>query len=373
MYRCDATDLHGRKISGKGKGKGSEAVASALFEALEHYCLFISGSQALVRARLGEHLLDAEIIEGSPLFSLLSVRQAPPLSRVMFKGLLLPEVEIRAPAFLFDPQFKSSSARETVYLRMSGFSRYATNSGTAAGTTLEDAQLHALMELIERDALSIELLATVFAQSPKPVRRIVKESLSCYLRELVALVERETGGIVTIWHISSDDIHIPVILVRLTDPSDAKYGYFGSGASLYVDYAIERSLMEAVQGYRIYTEELSKPLLEGIEKLLPGSPYRRCLLEYGIFEYGGGERKVDFCTLVDDYSIYISMPIIEQINVAVNVLKYAGLEVYARTLFSQDIHVAQIYCPGLERFFLASAGVFVTPGHRGRRALFHAK
>ena len=149
------------------------------------------------------------------------------------------------------------------YLRISGLCRYSTNSGTAAGTTLEDAQLHALMELVERDALSIELLATVFAPNPRSVRRMTRKSLTDELRKMFAIAERETGGIVTIWYIASD-IQIPAILAAAWIPSDMNYGYFGSGASLYVDCAIKRALTEAVQGFHIYTAELPRPCLANI-------------------------------------------------------------------------------------------------------------
>lgn len=364
MYRCDATDAIGGRVSGKGKGIGSQAVASALFEAIEHYFLSLDAEQPLTRLTLGEHPLDAEVIDGSPSFSPISVKRSPPLSRIVFRRLDAQEIDIAAPAFLFSPEFESQSASESEYLRTTGLCRYSTNSGTAAGTTLEDAQLHALMELIERDALSIELLATVFARKPRPVRRIIHESLTNDLKELVRLSEHETGGMVTIWDMTTDT-QIPSILVRLTDPSQMRYAYFGSGASLYVEYAIERALTEAVQGFHIYNTETPGTPLHSIEKSSRRTPYQRCLLEYGYFEYCGGEQDVSLSMLAKEYATHSALTIKEQIQVAISALNNVDISVYGRVLFSQEIHIAQIYSPGLERFFLASAGVPVVPGKRG--------
>lgn len=369
MYRCDVMDVTGKKNSGKGKGIGSQVVASALFEAIEHYCLSIDVVQTLTKIKLGEHPLDGEIIDGSPSFSSILVKKSPPLSRILFRKLDENEVEIAAPAFLFDPRFEAQSASESEYLRVTGLCRYSTNSGTAAGTTLEDAQLHALMELIERDALSIELLSTIFASKPKPVRRIINESLTDELRELVKLSEDETGGVITIWNITTDT-QIPTILVRLANPLEMSQAYFGSGASLYVEYAIERALMEAVQGFHIYTKETSRThLLLHINKFKYRTPYQRCLLEYGYFDYRGGEQQVPLSILIKEYPIDFALTIKEQIQMAINALKNAEISVYGRVIFSNDVHVAQIYSPSLERFFLASVGVPIVPGKRGLRSL----
>jgi len=368
MYRCDVTDAAGLKIQGKGKGLGDQSIASALFEAIEHYCYVSCKPENLLRLKLGEHPLDGEIVDGSPSFSLLSRRQAPPLTRIIFEKINALGIEIAAPAFLFNPEFKSTSARESEFLRISGLRRYATNSGTASGTTIEDAQLHAIMELVERDALSLELLATVFASKPRSIRNIDRSSLTDYLAELVCLAERETGGKISIWNITSE-LEIPAILVRLTDPLDPKYGFFGSGASLYFDYAIERALMEAVQVFQICTAELSRPYLPDSISPQRSSPYLRCLIEYGRFDYCGGEANVTLSALYQRYQIRSGLTVVEQIEIAINLLEKFGVCVFGRTLFSQEIYVVQLYSPKLERFFLVSEGVFVAPGDRGRTLL----
>lgn len=368
IYRCDVTDATGLKIPGKGKGLGDQAIASALFEAIEHYCHVTNKPGESINLKLGGHPLDGKIVDGSPFFSLLSRRRAPPLTRIVFEKINTLGIEIAAPAFLFDPEFKSASASESEFLRISGLRRYATNSGTASGTTIEDAQLHAMMELVERDALSIELLSTIFAPKPRPVRSIDRRSLNDHLEELVSLAERETGGKISIWYITSD-IKIPAILVRLTDPLDPEYGFFGSGASLYVDYAIERALMEAVQVFQICTAEIVEPYSTKTNAANRNSPYLRCLIEYGRFDYCGGEQQVTLSALNKDCPMRSRLTVKEQIEIAVNILESAGVFVFTRNLLSHEISVVQLYSPELERFFLISAGIFVAPGKRGLKVL----
>lgn len=368
IYRCDVTDAAGLKIQGKGKGLGDQSIASALFEAIEHYCYVTNEPENSVILKLGEHPLDEEIFDGSPSFSLLSRRRAPPLTRIVFGKMDALGIQIAAPAFLFNPEFKSTAELESDFLRMSGLRHYATNSGTASGTTIEDAQLHAIMELVERDALSLELLATVFASKARPVRNIDRSSLTDHLAELVYFAELETGGTVSIWCIASE-LKIPAILVRLSDPLDPDYGFFGSGASLYVDYAIERALMEAVQVYHICTSELSKPYLPNSIFSKSSSPYLRCLIEYGRFDYSGGEQNVTLSALNQYYQMRSGLTVKEQIEISVSMLEKSGICVFQRTLLSHEIYVVQLYSPKLERFFLVSAGVFVAPGKRGLKLI----
>jgi len=361
MVRCDAVDREGRSVCGKGKGSGTSAVVSAVFEAIEHYCCLSLREKALLSGILGELPLDTEIIEGSPLFTERFRRIAPPLSRVLLKGLNSMGAAIAAPAFLLDPYFRSGSSREIGYLKATGLIQYATNSGAASGTTLEDARLHALMELVERDALSIEILSTIFSSNARPVRRIIVQSLTEQLLSYVDLAERETGGKVAIFYIASE-LPIPVVLARLSDPVDGAYGYFGSAAAVCLERAIESAVAEAVQGFHIDTSELSEPQLQA--RATEGSPYYDCLLEYGRFEYRGGLTDVRLC---DIEAIIGSRDI--QWQSIINSLDCAGIHVYERVIYANDVYVVQLYAPQLERFFLATAGLFVKPGQRGLKAL----
>src|SRR5262245_29291444 len=94
IYRFDLIDAVRLKISGKGKGLGDQSIASALFEAIEHYFHVTNKPQESPSLVLGEHPLDREILDGSPGFSLLSQREAPPLTRVIFEKINTLGIEI---------------------------------------------------------------------------------------------------------------------------------------------------------------------------------------------------------------------------------------------------------------------------------------
>ncbi|HCM5083351.1 TPA: YcaO-like family protein [Klebsiella aerogenes] len=368
MYRCDLIAGKEIKASGKGKGAGLQVIASSLFEALEHYFLIFGAEQFLTCLRLGEHPLDTDIIEHSLIFNQCQSKDVPSFTRIYFSRFYSDEIKMAVPAFLFDPEFFPESLVEYECIRNMGLLKYSTNSGTAAGTTLEDAQLHALMELIERDALSIELLSTIFSANPRPVLKININTLTDDLKKLVYLSELETKGKVTMWFITTD-VGVPAVLARVMLPCDHNYGHFGSGASLNIEYAIERALVEAVQGFHIYKHEIQKIRLINTEKLKKHSPFRRCLLEYGLFEYAGGEQDISFDALVKKHPVDLGITVSEQINIAINMLKNAGVIVYHRIILSGDVYISQLYSPSFERFFLVSTGALVMPGKRGRNIL----
>jgi ribosomal protein S12 methylthiotransferase accessory factor len=366
--RCDVASAAGIRVAGKGKGVGEQSTVSALFEALEHYCYCVGSATSEFAKKLGELPSDDEIIDGSPNFSLFSVSDAPPLSRVLFRRISGDPTELAAPAFLFDPDFVSRSHDEAKYLRATRLCRYSTNSGTAAGTCSQDAQLHAVMELVERDALSIELLLTIFSANPRAVRGIGIRSLTPRLRQLVSSAESESGGKVSIWWITAD-VPIPVVLVKLSDPHDPEYGYFGSGASLQAPLAVERALTEAVQGFHVYRHELTKPKLRTVGRLKRRTPFQRCLLEFGLFEFEGGEEEISMPDPAAS-ELGAALTVEEQLDRAIRLLGERGIAIYERSLYSShDLAVVQIYAPKLERFFLATAGLLVAPGARGKELL----
>ncbi|WP_106314383.1 YcaO-like family protein [Paraburkholderia sp. BL18I3N2] len=63
--------------------------------------------------------------------------------------------------FLTNPFFVPELESERRQLDALRLTRYGTNSGTAAGTSVEDAVLHALLEVAERDSIGVQLLRSV--------------------------------------------------------------------------------------------------------------------------------------------------------------------------------------------------------------------
>ncbi len=114
-------------------------------------------------------------------------------------------------------------------------------NGLASGNTIEEAILHGLLEVIERDALSIA------EYTRNPGREIVLSEDDGLNYELKRKME-EAGIEVRLWLLDSD-IDIPTVVVALDDTvlKDPALLVMGAGAHLSPEIAVTRALTEAAQ------------------------------------------------------------------------------------------------------------------------------
>jgi thioglycine synthase len=114
-------------------------------------------------------------------------------------------------------------------------------NGLASGNTIEEAVLHGLLEVIERDALSIA------EYTHDPGREIVlseSEGINYSLKKKM----EEAGIKVKVWLLGSD-IDIPTVVVALDDTvlKDPALLVMGAGSHLSPEIAVTRALTEAAQ------------------------------------------------------------------------------------------------------------------------------
>lgn len=158
-------------------------------------------------------------------------------------------------------------------------------NGLAAGNTLAEAILHALYEVIERDAAAhVRFLRDYGERDEVPVARIV--ALEGLPGRAAALVDqlRDAGLRLTVYELTHD-VHVPVFRVILTDLSfPGREGtatlFEGFGCDLDAEHALNRALFEAAQshtavlvGARDAFEGEPRPVSSGrlLEWLLMGS------------------------------------------------------------------------------------------------------
>jgi len=369
---CNLRTKSGKTYAGKGKGLGEQSVASALFEAIEHYFYHIDKSlNAGICAPLRLSQSDSPLSEGSPNFELFPGVTDIPLSRVSYTELLGNRL-LEYPAFLTNPEFVSNNSHEEQFLKTTRVRRYSTNSGTASGTCLDEAILHALLELIERDALGLELLRTVFRSSPEPVRIVDLTTLPESILSVCKLAERETNATIRLFDLGTD-IGVPAFLVELRVKNVINSGYFGSGASLSIEYAIERATLEAVQGFHVYKHMFDRKPIEKPSHTNRLTKFQSCLLEYGIFDYRGGETNLTFEELLETYTQTAYCSPSQQIDLLVRKLGACGVDAYSRVIHEGKVFICQVVAPKLERFFLISEGLVLAPGGRGRSVIGASK
>lgn len=371
-YFCEITDSHSIKSTGMGKGFGNQSMASAIAEAIEHYYYENDKSQ-LVTKEVSAKASPSWFYEGSPNFSEILLGESIFLDHNVFCNALSGE-EICYPAFLSNPGYSPKSISEKNDLKKHSLVRYSCNSGIASGLNRFEAKLHGLLELIERDAIGMQLLGTVISKKPVPVKIIKIQTIPVEYKQKIAEIENELDGKFEIYDITST-LNIPTILASLTIKNN-NARFFGSGSSIFLNYAFERATMEAVQcfhgqkkhGYHLPVQPTTVNTND-----LP--KYIRCFMDRGIFTYQGGIELVDYAYLESKYKStqLKSLNSKEQYDHLVTILNQGNIDVYHRMIF-EDKHdsktcVTQVIAPKLERFYLVASGLHILPAARGMRLL----
>ena len=365
---CLLTDSLGRSSIGRGKGIGEQSLASAISEALEHYFHSYENNVSEISTQRFQFSTSHYLERASPDFQLIFGEEPVTFDCFEFASFCSGYSSLAFPAVLQNPAYRSQGTTERDVVQTSRIFRYATNSGTATGLSQQDACLHGLLETIERDAIGLTLLRSVVASKPSAVREIEPTSLLPETAKLSALVASEAGATaIQLWDITSDT-NIPTILCGLElETSLGSFRYFGSGTSLSAAYAVERALLESLQGYHVHQNlggfELSPVDPNPEDKM---SLYRRCELDAGYFEVRGGRQLIDFATIPN----YGAMAIPDQITFIVNRLNKIGCPAYSRSIYrSPQFAVEQVIVPNFERFYLVAHGISVAPSWRGRQLL----
>ncbi|MBU4491273.1 MAG: YcaO-related McrA-glycine thioamidation protein [Euryarchaeota archaeon] len=226
--------------SGKGATE-TNARISAIMESFER-CL---AEQPEVSINLSGILLNAERVtdtyeslsESAPALYPDALLLPQPL--IEFTSLewvmghdLVNDIEVFVPANAVFHPYNPQSANQLF--------RSNTN-GLASGNTIEEAVLHGLLEVIERDALSIA------EYTMNPGKEIVLSESDGLNYELKRRME-ETGIKVKLWLLDSD-VNIPTVVAALDDTvlKDPALLVMGAGAHLSPEIAVTRALTEAAQ------------------------------------------------------------------------------------------------------------------------------
>lgn len=220
-------------VIARGRGVGIQSVASGVFECLEHAVIEGVGEIASGGASYVENCQfsfedkDVRIKAAASLGS-------PGLAFRKFgsEGL---EYEVFLPAATYDYLYKGED--------LPALALHRTSNGFAAGATVSDAVLHALCEVIERDALS-SLLVGIAVGDVGALSRLCHYASGAG-GAVAAMVEQALGESLRIWKLPSLGAHVVLAETGKTD----EFGRvdFGVGCSLDEEYAIHRAVLELFQ------------------------------------------------------------------------------------------------------------------------------
>ncbi len=380
---------------GAGKGLSGPAQVGARFEALEHA---LSGPAILdsldVRLRTAGDLLSEPV--GCER-GLQGLGEQPDASLACLPYTALdggPDFDV--PLALWAAWYLRPSeavARQRARLGDTTDYRpvlsYSTNTGCAIGATYDEALLHALNEWAERDALSLFLLRSVYDRGPMP-GRVPRAALPGFLRQRLDRAAEVVDSPVVLLDLTTD-LNIPVVMAYAPALAGNEPRYFGLGASLSGETAVERATTEFVQAelaLRAVAEGDAVPAGGGAHADHTGQPDLGTLVNeedvardlrarFAAYPRLLACAQLDFADRVGEAPLSPTPPetvprvatVAQQRFATVERITAAGHRVAAHTLhtLAHGTTVVQVQCPGLERFHQVVKALLALPGARGRR------
>ncbi|MFK3773912.1 YcaO-like family protein [Pseudomonas sp. NPDC089406] len=349
----------GRTAHGSGKGMLEEARVGARFEALEHYLdehqprqLHLRDCNSLAdQAYLQDDFLRPWLLAQSGRY-LACQRYTDLQARPLFDypiGVTLPDYADQAlPGDDFDHR---------------GLRRYSSNDGAAIGASRDEALLHALNQLIERDALSLFMLRHFYYQTGEPLLQMLRPSAGTPLANRWDEAERCLHSPIAVLDISNEFASRSFLALCLQPASPLQASVVGCGASLDPWLGIRRAVSELVQlQLNSRLPQATHQLQQAAGALAAWPKLQRCQRR-DIAALLGNSR---YCSLAEPPP---AQTVARQLQMLVEDLHRHGHQVGLCEVFrgAQGISLVNAVVPGLERFHLVSSGNLVLPGPRGLR------
>jgi ribosomal protein S12 methylthiotransferase accessory factor YcaO len=225
-----ASGRRGDRIScGKGLSPG-QALASACVELLERHCAAPRRDDAVRQApyaRVAGEAVDPR------RFVLAATTAYDPAAKIdwIWGYSLTRGVPVLVPANLVFYPYVPRRGSQVI--------AWTDSNGLAAGNNLEEAVLHGLLEVIERDAVMI----SEYNRLPPPV--IASRGLPETCRPVLDLLEK--AGYRSSFMAVPTDLPFPVVAAFITRGKDSRDRSIAFGSHIGRAQALERALTEAIQ------------------------------------------------------------------------------------------------------------------------------
>ncbi len=337
------------KVSeGGGKGIGIQSELSAKYEALEHYTSQLS---LMSSAHESFSLFEAKSM-GVPL---IPSKIFPDL--FAFENEKLPWIGYQRlgtqnkayiPAICTHPFYYRNPFPGDHFDYMNLYLS-ATTNGFASGCTRTEALIHAILEVVERHSLSLFMIE-VFCDQNTP-KILNKATLPNHLKTLVKHITEISGYDVIIFELPNE-LTIPCYGAHLYHPN-LIVPIKGYGAALNSSYAIERALLEALQGY--HEDPQNKQEFDYLQKLNDWPDVKKC----AEFNFSTGTlvpyAKLEFTGLPDQY-----------LDNIVSKLNSNDFSIYVNETYSSEyLTTVHVIIPEAEEFFSATMGLVVPIKNKG--------
>jgi len=336
------TKLSDNLVVGNGKGVGKASIASSLYELLEHY---YSGYESLKRVGSNikvSYLIDQNInLKNMQFIKEIEKSKESRIKCVRFFSLFNKN-KLFYPNILTHPE-------KIKIKNNSHYKFYSSNNGTAIGITFNEALIHSICEVVERDALSLMYLKNL---NDLELKKVNKNTLPVNIKSILFSFENKIGKEVEIVDITSD-FGIPVYVSYYeTDILPI----IGSGCSIDSNIALKRSLLECIQSFHLYNSETELEDKVVLNKFSHHQNIVNCL------------KLKSLSYIIDDYVevAYDGTNTNDTLKDLSNIIQRNGYEVYYRIIKkNKNLCCLQTLIPGLENFQMIRYGLPVLPSKRG--------
>ncbi len=350
--------------SGNGKGTPEMAEVGAIYEAVEHYYGKWENADLCVTCVRAHEILLEPRFAVLPCVSELHAQADRRLACTSYQDVSS-GATIRVPLFLVFPHYVGGKRFEGDDFNYTAVNRFGSSSGTAIGATFAEATVHALHELVERDAWSLFLLSQFFETHPG--RRIgslvAPNTLPEHLRRLLTVAEVRAKREIFLVDVTSD-LGIPTFCATVDRLLPHEHVHpLGFGTSSYPLYAAYRAISELLQiaDLKEHLEHARSLDWMNLQAAAPYSRLRDCVyfkvdpdrLDRRPWDYAPpprgslGDLLSRTVALLEENAIDLCFHVHREVPGLFCVVSYISM--------------------ALERFFLVSSGLPMAPGPRGMR------
>ncbi|MEH6413469.1 YcaO-like family protein [Pseudomonas sp. CGJS7] len=362
---CTLYDEHGRMLgNGFGKGESEPAQVGALYEAVEHLFTGKTAAETVLSLRSGADCLSDPLMADLPFRSAFARQPERQLACRAYRSFVQGEPEVALPLFLSYPTYLDWRPPQDDFDYASAM-RFGSNNGTAIGGSLAEAAVHAIGELIERDAWSLFLTAHYLGDPASYGYRLeprdLPETLARRLHDASAQLQRE----ILLIEVTSD-LGVPCFIATATDlRDDESIHTCGYGASIYPEHAATRAITELVQALELPRLE---PKMSGYsQRVLDALAAYPKLRDCAVFQIDAARLRRGRWR---DHTP-APMPPAALLQTLIERLRARGIDLHYAINHEEPgrFCVVNVVSLALERFFLVSSGIAMAPGRRGRALL----
>ncbi|MFI6321547.1 YcaO-like family protein [Nonomuraea sp. NPDC050556] len=343
-----------------GKGRGEQGILSGTFEAIEHYysagyTVAADSTRSSVLSTPQEIADQSALREVRMIKSLASDYPKASMGAVHLKRWDEDIDDIDYPLFLFDAMYASNPLPGDK-LEYRDYLGYQGSSGSAAGINDIDAVIHAVCEIIERDAFSLSLIDWFASRQPE-FRLINLASLPSELHQLVEHARAAAGDVLLLE--MTTEIGVPAFLAIQAEQEEL-IRLYGLGCSISSIHAVERALTELIQGCHAATmdPDFERTWSTRLKKSSQWAFYHDIVkmnLEASLSRGMHITKDLDLVRTPDSAN--------STMRELISRLSRNNMKVYWRRISPPEAHVSvvSVAIPGLDSFCTAAMGSIITP------------